>query len=53
MIIAGFQIIDKLGRARSFQEPFLLTDTSMKMVLRMPFLTFSNADIQFAEKKLT
>ena len=25
----------------------------MEVVLRMPFLTFSNADIQFAEKELT
>ena len=53
MLIAGFQVEDKLSRARFFQESFLLAETSMKVVLRMPFLTFSNADIQFAAKELT
>ena len=53
MVIAGFQIIDKLGRARFFQETFLLADTTIEVVLGMPFLTLSNADIQFAEKELT
>ena len=33
-------------------ETFLLADISMEVVLGMLFLTFSNADIQFAEKKL-
>ena len=45
MVIAAFQVKDKLGRARFFQETFLLADTSMEVVLGMPFLIFSNADI--------
>ena len=53
MVIAAFQVIDKLGRARFFQKTFLLADTMMEVVLGMPFLTLSNADIQFAEKELT
>ena len=53
MVIVGFQVIDKLGRAWFFQETFLLADTTMEVVLRMPFLTLSNADIQFAKKELT
>ena len=53
MIIAGFQVEDKLNRARFFQESFLLAKISIEVILRMPFLTFSNADIQFAEKELT
>lgn len=53
MVIAAFQLLDKLGRARFFQESFLLADTSMEVVPGMPFLTLSNADIQFAEKELT
>ena len=53
MIIAGFQVEDKLGRARFFQESFLLAETSMEVVLGMLFLTLNNADIQFAEKELT
>ena len=29
-----------------------MANTSMEVVLGMPFLTFSNANIRFAEKKL-
>ena len=53
MVIIGFQVIDKLGRVRFFQKIFLLVDTTMEVVLKIPFLTFNNANIQFAEKKLT
>ena len=52
MVMAGFQVVDKLGRARFFQESFLLAETSMEVVLGMLFLAFSNANIQFAEKEL-
>ena len=52
MVIAGFQVEDKLGKARFFQQSFLLPETSMEVMLEMPFLIFSNVDIQFAEKKL-
>lgn len=45
---------DSLGRVWFFQVTFLLADTSMKMVLEMPFLSFSNINVKFAElKKLT
>ena len=53
MVIAGFQVEDKLGRVRFFQESFLLAETSMEVVLEMPFLTFSNANIQIAAKEFT
>ena len=53
MVIAGFQVEDKLGKARFFQELFLLAETSMEVVLEMPFLILSNAIIQFAGKELT
>ena len=53
MVIAGFQVEDKLDRIQFFQELFLLAETSMEVVLGMFFLTFSNADIQFAGKELT
>ena len=53
MVIATFQGVDKLGRSWFFQETFLLADISMKVVLGMLFFTFSNVDIQFAEKKLS
>ena len=53
MILADFQVEDKLGRARFFQETFLLADISTEVVLGMPFLTLSNVNVQFVEKELT
>ena len=53
MVLANFQVEDKLGRARFFQETLLLADISAKVVLNISFLTFSNANVQFVEKELT
>ena len=53
MVMASFQVFDKLGCSWFFQKIFLLADISMKVVLGMHFVTFSNADVQFAAKKLT
>ena len=53
VVLAAFQGKDKLDRAWYFQKTFLLADTIMEVLLKMPFLTFSNANIQFAEKELT
>ncbi len=53
MVSASFSLQDSLGRARFFEETFLLADTSMEVVLGMPFLALSNADFQFSAEKLT
>ena len=53
MVLASFQVKDKLGRTRFFQETFLLADISTEVVLDMFFLTLSNANVQFIEKELT
>ena len=53
MVLADFQIENKLGKARFFQETFLLANISVEIVLDMLFLTLSNANIQFVEKELT
>ena len=53
MVLASFQMEDKLRKVRFFQETFLLADISAEIVLGMPFLTLSNANIQFVKKKLT
>ena len=45
IVIAGFEVEDKLGRAQIFQESFLLAETRMKVVLGILFLTLGNADI--------
>ena len=48
MVLASFQVEDTLRRAQFFQEIFLMADLSIKVVLRMPFFTLSNANIKFA-----
>ena len=53
MVLASFQVKKKFKKTRFFQETFLFADLNIEMVLQMPFLTFSNKNIQFARKKLT
>ena len=52
MIIVDFQIEDKLGRARFFQESFLVANTSIEVILQMLFFTFSNTNMQLVKKEL-
>ena len=52
MVIADFQIEDKVDRPRFFQKTFLVANTKFKVILEMFFLKFSNADMSFDEKTL-
>ena len=52
MVLANFQVEDKLGRAQFFQETFFVANTILKIILKMLFFTLNNANIQFVEKKL-
>ena len=52
IVIATFQVVNKLDCSQFFQKTFLLANISMKVVLYMTFPILSNADVQFAEKKL-
>ena len=49
MASTRFLVQDSLKKVWFFEETFLLADTSMKLVLKMPFLFFSNTDVKFAE----
>ena len=53
MVIINFQVEDKGGRPRFFQKTFLVTDTKFEVILEMPFLKPSNADVSFGEGILT
>lgn len=53
MVLANFQVENKLRRTCFFQETSLLADIRVQVVLKMPFLTFGNANIKFAKKELT
>ncbi len=44
IVSARFSLQDSLGRVRFFEETFLLADTSIEVVLGMPFLALSNTD---------
>lgn len=52
IVIADFQVQDKLERAKFFQKTFLVTYTNMKVIFRMFFLTFSNANVGFLNREL-
>lgn len=52
IVLASFQVMDKLRKTRFFQKIFLLTDTSIKVILNIIFPTFSNIDILFVKQKL-
>ena len=47
--LTRYSIQDNLKKIRFFEETFLLANTSIKVVLEMPFLFFNNADIKFVE----
>ncbi len=52
MASASFSLQNSLGKIWFFEETFLLADTSIEVVLGMPFLAFSNANFQFGAEKL-
>ncbi len=47
MVVSTFSVLDKDGRERFFEESFLLTGFNLDVVLRIAFLTMSNADVDF------
>lgn len=49
MVLASFLLQNSLGRVWFFEETFLLADTSMKVVLRMLFLSLNNVNVKIAE----
>ena len=53
MVIADFQVEDKSGRPKFFQETFLVADTKFEIILGMLFLKLNNADVSFGEEILT
>ena len=52
MVIANFQVKDKLDKNWFFQKSFLLANISMERVFKMRFLIFGNTNILFADQEL-
>ncbi len=45
VILVGFSVKNKLGKVWFFEKTFLLADNSREVVLKIPFFTFSNANM--------
>ena len=45
IVVAAFLMGDKANRVRFFEETLRMTNVSPKVVLEIPFLTLSGADI--------
>ncbi len=45
MVVFTFSVSDKDNKERIFEESFLLADVKPDIVLKIPFLTISNADV--------
>ncbi len=52
MVVSTFSVSDKDGKERFFEESFLLANVRPDIVLEIPFLTISNADINFQARDL-
>ena len=53
MVIADFQVENKISRPRFFKERFLVADTKFEVILEISFLKLSNANMFFGEKTFT
>lgn len=49
IVIAAFQILDKLDYLQFFQKTFLLTIINMEIILDMPFFIFNNINVPFTK----
>ena len=52
MVVAVFSVEDQANRVRFFEETFLIANVSPEVVLGMPFLTLSDADVDFSGQEL-
>ena len=48
IVVVAFSLVDKVNRVRFFEETFLVANVSPKVVLGMPFLILSGADVDFS-----
>ncbi len=47
IVVSTFSVLDKDDKEKYFEESFLLADIKLNVVPGMPFLTMSNADVDF------
>ena len=52
MVVAVFSVVDKANRVKVFEEIFLVANLSPEIVFGMPFLTLSDANVDFSGREL-
>ena len=52
MVVAVFWVTDQADRVRFFEKSFLVANVSPDVVLKMPHLTLSGADVNFSKREL-
>lgn len=52
IVIAKFEIKNKISRLRCFQEIFLVADIKVEVILEIFFLKLNNANMSFSDKTL-
>lgn len=52
-ILAGFWTKDKVGKIRFFDETFLITNTSMEIVIEIDLLAGNYLDISFSDENIS
>lgn len=51
MMITNFQFEDKKRKICFFQKTFLMANTAIEIVLKIPILTFSQMEINFVDRE--
>ena len=50
MMVAAFLMTNQTNKVKFFEEIFLVANVSLKVILKMPFLTLSSADVDFPKR---
>ena len=52
MVVAAFSVTNQADKVRFFEKIFLVANVGPDVVLRMPFLTLSGANVDFLKREL-
>ena len=52
IVVAAFSVTDQADKINFFEKTFLVANISPDVVLRIPFFTLSNADVDFPKREL-
>ena len=52
MVVAAFSVIDQANKVKFFKKTFLVVNISPDIVVKILFLSLSNANVDFPKKEL-